>query len=471
MGQEIRSAQFKPRDFRAFSARLTSETEALRQRFLEQAFTCASPVGGFELEAWLVDKEAVPVPENIEFLELLSNPEVVPELSLFNFEINVVPQILRGAALARFHQNLRFNWEHCRRVAKQNERNVMAIGVHPVIDDAQLVPANMSQSQRYKALNEQIFAMRQQRPIGIDIHGRQHLELVHHDVMLEAATTSFQIHLQVEQRHAVRTYNAAQIVSGPLVGLSANAPYLFGVDVCAESRIPLFEQSVDLGENYKQRVTFGSGYVKASLMECFQENIDAYPVLIPASKFADDGDFAHVRLHNGTIWRWNRPLIGFNDDGSPHLRIENRVVPAGPTMVDMIANAAFYWGLVQSLVDDALAPESRLPFAAARDNFYAAVRDGLDCDITWLDGKRYGCCELLVQELLPRARDGLYAQGIDGADISRYLDVLVHRVESRQNGTTWQRRWVEKHGHDMTGLSQAYLEKQSSDTPVHEWTL
>ncbi len=471
MGQEISSAQFKPRDFRAFAARLASETDRLRQLFAAQAFECESPVGGFELEAWLVDKQAVPVPENVGFLAQLSNPEVVPELSLFNFEINVAPQILRGAALARFHQNLRFNWEHCRRVAKQDERNVMAIGVHPAIDDGQLVPENMSQSQRYKALNAQIFAMRQQRPLAIDIHGRQHLELVHHDVMLEAATTSFQIHLQVEQRHAVRTYNAAQIVSGPLVALSANAPYLFGVDVCAESRIPLFEQSIDLGEKYKPRVTFGTDYVQSSLMECFQENIDAYPVLIPASQFSDDGDFAHLRLHNGTIWRWNRPLIGFNADGRPHLRIENRVVPAGPTMVDMIANAAFYWGVVHTLSREQVPPEGRLAFAATRDNFYSATRDGFDCELTWLNGKRYACCDLLKQELLPMAREGLYALGIDGADISRYLDVLSQRIDNQQNGTNWQRRWVAKHGHDMRGLSQAYLDKQSSDAPVHEWTI
>ena len=306
-------------------------------------------MGGFEVEAWLVDKEALPAPINEQFLAQLHDPLVVHELASFNIELNVMPQALQGNALRKLHDELTQVWDKCRTTAAGMHADIMAIGVHPGVSEDMLTPKNMSNSMRYRALNEQVIALREGKPLALDIRGRDHMEKTHHDVMLEAGTTSFQIHLQVAQDDAVRAYNASLLASAPLVAASANAPFIFGYDLWDESRIPLFQQAVDIGDQYQKRVTFGRDYVRGSLFSCFTENIEDYPVLIPVLIEETPERLPHLRFHNGTIWRWHRPLIGFNGDGSPHLRIENRVTPAGPATADMIANAAMYWGLVQAL--------------------------------------------------------------------------------------------------------------------------
>ena len=471
MGQEISRRRFSSDDFTEFTKRLQNETRQLGHLFRKNAFHCDHHVGGFELEAWLVDRHALPVPENANFLDRLANPEVVPELSRFNFEINVEPLILRRGALSNFHRNLEKNWTHCRDVAIKSDINVMAIGIHPALRENQLTLKNMSESQRYRALNQQVLEMRDKEPITLDIRGREHLNTTHRNVMLEAATTSFQIHLQVHQEQAVRAYNAAQIVSAPLVAISANSPYVFGSDIWDESRIPVFEQAVDTGAAAERcRVTFGRRYVRGSLFNCFKENLKHYPVLIP-SNLGDDDTLPHLRLHNGTIWRWNRPLIGYDASGRPHLRIENRVIPSGPTIVDMIANAAFFWGLVEALLRQPTAQESQLRFAAMRENFYAAARESLNCSMVWLNGKKIPADELILRDLLPLAKVGLESLEISASDIKKYLGIIEMRAAVKQNGARWQREWVARHGRDMGQLSAAYLERQQTGKPVHEWTI
>jgi gamma-glutamyl:cysteine ligase YbdK (ATP-grasp superfamily) len=180
---------------------------------------------------------------------------------------------------------------------------------------------------------------------------------------------------------------------------------------------------------------------------------------------------SHLRLHNGTIWRWNRPLIGFDYDGIPHLRIEHRVVPGGPTIADVIANAALFFGLMQVLMTQANPPEHELAFATARDNFYAAAHHGLDAQVAWLDGRRGSIQALFADQLLPQARAGLASLEIDAADIDRYLGIIEARVRSGQTGSAWQRTWVERHGRDMAALTHAYRLRQDGQTPVHEWSL
>ncbi|MDX2457745.1 MAG: glutamate--cysteine ligase, partial [Gammaproteobacteria bacterium] len=307
------------------------------------------------------------------------------------------------------------------------------------------------------------------------INGREHLRVAHNNVMLEAATTSFQLHLKVHPRVASRACHAALSVSAPLVAVAANSPYLFGHDLWSETRIPLFEQSVAVGgfagasHGPMRRVTFGSGYVRHSIFECFVENEQHYPLLLPM-QFHDGLDqMSHVRLHNGTIWRWNRPLIGFDYDGIPHLRIEHRVIPGGPTIVDMIANAAMFYGLMQALMTAEVPPEQQLPFAMARDNFYAAAQHGLDAHVTWLDGQRSNVQQLLLEQLLPMARQGLEQLEIDRDDINRYLGIIEARARSRQTGTVWQRAYVERHGDDLAAMTNAYYAHQETGTPVHEW--
>ena len=477
MGQEITATQFTPGDFEEFSARLDAETRLLEEWFRAGAFSARDRMGGYELEAWLVDGASNPAPVNDVFLQKLDNAMVVPELARFNVELNDHPQHLWGSAFSRFEASLGATWQQCARVADDIDAHLVMIGILPTVRAHELCPENMSDLKRYRALNEQVLRLREGRPLELDINGVEHLKTHHHSVMLEAATTSFQLHLKVRQDRALRAYNASIIASAPLVALSANSPYLFGHDLWDETRIPLFEQAVAVGglagasHGPLRRVTFGSGYVRESVLECFVENEQHYPVLLPMRYHESPEQMAHVRLHNGTIWRWNRPLIGFDYDGIPHLRIEQRVVPAGPTVADMIANAAFYFGLVQALMTQEVPPEQLLPFAVARDNFYSAAHRGMDTHVTWLDEKRSTARTLILDALLPLARAGLAQLEIDRDDIDRYLWIIEARVASGQTGAAWQRGWTARHGKDPAGLTAAYREQQDTGRPVHEWVL
>mgnify|MGYP001817372514 FL=1 len=317
-------------------------------------------------------------------------------------------------------------------------------------------------------------ALRDGRPLAVEIEGDVALATTHPDVMLEAATTSFQIHLQCRPERAVRDFNASLVASAPIVAASANSPFLFGHTLWDETRIPLFEQAVDVGERYPSRVSFGRDYVHESLLEIFEENQKDHLILLPAVQDVPPEKFSHVRFHNGTLWRWNRPLIGFDFDGQVHLRIEHRVVPAGPTIKDCIANAAFYYGLVYGLATWKQPVETRLPFELARDNFYSAARYGLNARILWAgeQGEReVGMRELIVDELLPLARRGLESQDIPSAEIDEYLDIIGARVDSSQNGAAWQRRWVAMHGPDLHAMLKEYRTQQDRGLPVHAWSL
>ncbi len=474
MGQDISGGRYQKHDFDAFRARLQEETQGLHEALAARGFGDGSRSGGYEVEAWLIDRALRPAPVNEEFLAALDDPMVVPELSSFNFELNTEPRLLRGDALRRMHEDLDRLWSRCCETAAQLDTQLLAVGILPTVREDDLVLENMSRRPRYRALNEQILRMRRGEPIRLDIAGRETLDVTHQDVMLEAAATSFQIHLKVGLEEAVRCFNASVILSAPMVAACANSPFLFGRDLWDETRIPLFEQAVSVRSTRSRgadRVTFGSAYAQESLLEFFDENLARYDVLLPEPLHEEPGRFAHVRLHNGTIWRWNRPLIGFDGDGRPHLRIEHRVVPSGPSLVDMIANAALYFGLVQALADMPQAPETQLGFERARANFYNAARQGLNAHITWLDGEIVPVQPLLVEELIPLAREGLLSQGFDGADIDFYMTIVQDRVSSWCNGTAWQRAWVEAHGREMKALTSAILRAQHGRAPVHEWEI
>jgi hypothetical protein len=323
-----------------------------------------------------------------------------------------------------------------------------------------------------RALNDQIFSLRHGRPLTLDIQGRDRLELEWEDVMLEAAATSFQIHLKVPPEKGARVYNASKVLSGPMVAIAANSPYLFGRDLWDETRVPLFEQAVSVGGPILQeRVSFGFRYAERSILETFRANADHYPVLLPHVMDEPADQLAHLRLHNGTIWRWNRPLIGFGESGRPHLRIEHRVVPAGPTVADAFANAALYFGAVADLSEAADPPELRLPFLQARTGFYTCAREGLSAEIQWLDGHIRPVTEIIGKDLLPRARRGLVSLGIDPDEIDHWLGIVERRLALRRTGARWQRAWVERYGPDMPALAEGYLERQQAGLPVSEWKL
>lgn len=473
MGQEIKSAHFRDEDFTEFRHRLAVETELLARWLEEGVFADTGGVGGYELEAWLVDGQGYPAPVNAEFLERLDSPLVVPELARFNVEINESPHRLEGAVLSRMHAELKAGWERCQAVAGTMGARLAAVGILPTVRRADLNLGNMSDLKRYRALNEQIFRLRHGAPIHLAIEGPDPLDLLHEDVMLESAATSFQIHLKAAAADAASLFNASKILSAPLVAITANSPFLFGHALWQETRIPLFEQAVSVGaSDYGRRVSFGRAFVQRSMIECFVANLEHYPVLLPRLADEPPEQLAHLRLHNGTIWRWNRPLIGFDNTGRPHLRIEQRVIPAGPTITDMVANAAFYFGAVTALARELRNGADRgLAFEQARANFYAAARYGMDTDITWLDGGSGKVRDLVAERLLPQAADGLRSLGIAAADTEAWLGVISERVRTGRTGAWWQKAWTEAHGLDMERLTEAYLVRQATDAPVHTWTV
>lgn len=477
MGEEIQSSQFGEADHARFQAALIAETEILSRYFATERFDPEGGMAGFELEAWLIDSLYRPTSLNDEFLRLFDNPLASPELASFNVEVNGTPRPLKGHVFSAMHNELNETWQRCQQTAARLDAQVVMTGILPTVENEDLNLANMSRMERYRALNREVVRMRRGKPIVLDINGHEHLKLTHRDVMLESAATSFQIHLQMAPTEAVRLFNASIALSAPLLALSANSPYLFGKDLWDETRIPLFEQSVAVGgfDGAKfgpiRRVSFGSGYVRYSLMEFFEENLQHYPILLPVALDEKPEQFAHLRLHNGTIWRWNRPLVGFDATGRPHLRLEQRVVPAGPTVIDEIANAAFFYGAVTELARQELPIESQLEFDRARDNFYNAARLGLRSVSSWTGEKQLPVRELILKHLLPMAATGLDRLGVASGDRDQYLDIIAQRVESGINGAAWQRAWVEKHGRDMRALTAAYLKHQLTGEPVHTWTV
>ena len=475
MGQEISLSHFDEGDFTSFHQKLEQETILLDRLIAQKNCSHRDPVAGFEIEAWLVDKNMRPSPINKHFLATLNDPLASTELAKFNIEFNCLPEPLTGNVFSGLHQQLQSTWGKACQHSESLDHKVVMIGILPTLKQEDLHLGNMSDMHRYRALNEQILHTRGE-PIHIDINGAEHLKIDHHDVMLEAATTSFQTHIQLPLQIAHHFYNASIIASAPMVALCANAPFLFGKELWHESRIPLFEQAVASGgfggaaQGPLKRVSFGSDYARHSIIECFQENLLHFPILLPVDQNSAAEAFEHLRLHNGTIWRWNRPLIGFDEDGTPHIRVEHRTPAAGPSVIDSIANAAFYYGLAKNICDEIIPKGLPLPFAQAKDNFYQSARYGLDSTIIWFDGTKHRLQHLLTSELLPRAISGLRSLGVCDSEIDGYLDIIRQRIATKQNGCQWQRHYISQHNHDFAEMTRTYLKNQNSGNPVSDWT-
>lgn len=474
MGQEISLTHFEESDFQSFHQKLEQETLLLNRLLEQKACSLRKPVAGFEIEAWLVDNAMRPSPINKQYLESLNDPLASVELAKFNIELNSDPIPLTDDVFDRLHSQLQSTWTKARQHAESLDHHVVMIGILPTLAQADLTLGNMSDMHRYRALNEQILQARG-KPIHIDIGGIEHLKFEHHDVMLESATTSFQTHIQLPIAIAHHYYNASIIASAAMVALCANSPFLFGKELWHETRIPLFEQAIETGgydgasHGPIRRVSFGSGFARHSIIECFQENLAHFPILLPVNQNTATESFAHLRLHNGTIWRWNRPLVGFDEDGTPHIRVEHRTPAAGPTVIDAIANAAFYYGLAQNICDEIINKGLPLTFAQAKDNFYQAARYGLDGVIVWFDGSKHRLDQLLHAELLPRAVSGLQSFGVAPSGIDAYLGIIRHRIASKQNGCCWQRRYISENNPDFTEMTRLYLKNQNNGNPVSEW--
>lgn len=473
MGEEIDRTEFTAAERRRFEGALAEEVALFARTARTGGLARAGFVVGFEVEAWLVDHGLVPAPINAKLLAALNDPMVVPELSRFNVELNGTPRRLEAGALSVIAEELDATWRKCLHVSHAMDATLVLIGILPTIRQSDLTIENVSTPRRYAALNEMILEERGGRPIVLDIDSEEALHVEHRDVMLEAATTSFQVHLQVPAEAMVRVYNASLVASGPLLAAGTNSPFLFGHTLWHETRVPLFEQATATHRRgtprEDRRVTFGSGFLRESVAEYFEDVVARFPVLLPLERDPDPAQFSHLRLHNGTVWNWNRPLIGFDDDGTPHVRVEQRVLPAGPSLPDMVANAAFWIGLVSTLSTLERPPEADVPFMSAREGFEDAARRGLDAQVVWLDGRRHPVRDLLLEEAIPAARLGLRLHGLSEAEVEYWIGIVEQRVRSRVTGSEWQRTWIQKHGRDFQRMLAAYLENQRSGAPVHEW--
>ena len=489
MGENVVSQQFTGADRARFRAKVHRCLDVFAEMLGNATFDTDDPLTGLEVELHLVDEAGDPALKNMQALEAIANPAFQTELGQFNLEFNVAPQRLAGNGLAGYEDVLRASLNAAEEKAAAVGAHMVMIGILPTLREAHMTWDSISPNPRYRLLGEQILAARGE-DVEIDIAGNDHLHVTADSILPEAACTSFQLHIQVSPESFANYWNAAQAVAGVQLAIGANAPFLFGRQLWHETRIPLFKQATDTRsaelktQGVRPRVWFGERWI-TSVFDLFEENVRYFPALLPivgdedpAEVFAAGGvpTLAELRLHNGTIYRWNRQVYDIAST-APHLRVENRVLAAGPTVVDMVANAAFYFGIVRALAEQDRPVWSQLAFATADENFVAGARDGIDAQVYWPGVGQVPVTELVLRRLLPMAAAGLQEWGVDDALIGRYLGVIEGRCKAHTNGAEWwNRQWAAHHGGSSTdrfdvlrGILGRYRDQMHSNTPVHQW--
>jgi len=474
---------------RVFTKALLKDLQALERMLKEGLIESGVRRFGCEQEMFLVDQAWRPSPVAMEVLDRLDGEAFTTELARFNLEMNVEPMMLGGGCLSALQVNIEELLDMVREAASGVGADVVLAGILPTLGKSDLTLDNITPMPRYYALNERLTRMRG-GAYRLQLEGHDELQIEHDSVMLEACNSSCQVHLQVDAAEFAAMYNVAQAMTGPVLAAAVNSPVLFGKRLWAETRIALFRQSVDTRSTsvhlreFSSRVRFGDRWVKESVTELFEEDIAQFRVLLALETVEDPfeqlaaGDIPRLealQLHNGTVYRWNRPCYGISD-GKPHLRIECRVLPAGPTVVDEVANAAFWIGMVLGAKSQYGDITERLSFDDAKYNFLAAARQGLNAGFHWVDGQRVSAPELILGTLIPLARAGLEAH-IDRAEIDKYLGVIHDRVESRGTGSDWMIRSLSEmkergtRSERMTALTAAIASRQRERKPCHEWAL
>lgn len=444
---------------------------------------------GAEQEMFLIDKSGRPAGKAVEVLAALDNPSFTTELARFNLEANLPPYQFGGDCLKRMRGDLDRLTGLARVAAESRNCDVLLTGILPTLQMSDLGLDNMTPVPRYRALND---AMVQARggDFTVGIKGIDELYVEHDNVMLESCNTSFQVHFQVGPAEFAKLYNLAQAVSGPVLAAAVNSPLLLGKRLWHETRIALFRHSVDdrnaalQARGRKARVRFGDKWIDDSVLEIFREDIARFRVVL-APEFGEDplervarGEapaLSALRLHNGTVYRWNRACYGVHE-GKAHLRIENRILPAGPTVLDEVANAAFFFGLMAGIADRHTDIREVISFDDVRANFIAAARHGLRAQFTWIGGRTSTAQALIRNELLPMARDGLLSHGLDAADVDEYLGVIHDRVEAGTTGAQWMLDSFARMDRNSLpiersrALTRAIHARQWTGGPVHTWT-
>jgi gamma-glutamyl:cysteine ligase YbdK (ATP-grasp superfamily) len=488
MGRDIEPIKISGEDRRKYREKLRRSLDVFDRMLRESIFDPSLSLVGQEIELNLVDDRGQPSMRNAAVLDAIANPAWATELGQFNIEINMPPRELAGAALAGLEDEIRADLNAADSKARGSGSRLVMVGILPTLRQDDVNESTLSANARYRVMNEQIFAARGE-DLRISIEGSEQL-LTHADsITPEAACTSVQLHLQVSPEEFASYWNAAQAIAGVQVALGANSPFLFGRQLWHETRITLFEQATDTRpEELKQqgvrpRVWFGERWI-TSVFDLFEENIRYFPALLPICEDEDplavlQGGSAprleEMTLHNGTIYRWNRPVYAAVD-GKPHLRVENRVLPAGPSVADTMANAAFYYGLVRALAEAQRPIWTQMSFATAAENLHSAARHGLDAQLYWPGLGEAPAPELVLRRLLPLAREGLTRWGVRHADADRLLGIIEQRCLTGQTGASWQVATVEAaqggasdRGEALRLMTQQYIEQMHTNEPVHAW--
>jgi CBS domain-containing protein/gamma-glutamyl:cysteine ligase YbdK (ATP-grasp superfamily) len=491
MGQQDVRKDSDEAALREFTQHLIKDVRALERMLSEGMFETGVRRIGAEQELFLVDERGKPAPIIDEVLEHNTDERIVTELTRFNLEFNMDPITFGGDCLSQMEEANRALLRKVRKMVQQVGGEIIQTGILQTIQLAELTLDYMTPRARYYALNDAITRLRG-GPGQFQIRGVDELFMKHDTIMLEGCNTSFQTHFQVSPDEFPRFYNIAQVVAGPCLAAATNSPFLFGKRLWRETRIALFEQAVDTRSSnlylreMSPRVHFGSGWVKESVTEIFKEDISRFRVLITTDleegnplDVLEEGripDLEALQLHNGTVYRWNRACYGITD-GKPHLRIENRILPSGPSTVDQIANAAFWFGLVGGLANTYDDIAEVMDFDDTKSNFIAAARHGLASQFAWIEGRQVPAHELILDDLLPLAEDGLRSSDIDEDDIDRYLGIIEERVRARRTGSQWQLNSLAEmskdasRGERLSALVAGMIRRQKEGKPVHEWSL
>ncbi|HEY7223330.1 MAG TPA: glutamate--cysteine ligase [Micromonosporaceae bacterium] len=487
---------FSRQDYVAYRRRLQRNVDVFAQILDRFQFDEDRPMTGIELEICLVDGEFQPAMRNKELLALLTAGELSgvfqEEIGQFNIEQNIPPRLLGGTGLWEYEEYLRKTFDAAYGIAGNLGVGLVMIGILPTVTPEHTVMENVSSNPRYRALNTQFMAALGD-DVSIDVQGRgEHLQVRTESIMPEAVNSAFQLHLQVTPATFATHWNASQAIAGVQVAVGANSPFLFGRRLWDETRVINFEQSADTrpeelrNQGVRPRVWFGERWI-TSVFDLIEENIRYFPPLLPIVHSEDPDDalaagrvpyLGDLRLHNGTVYRWNRPVYDIGPDNKPHLRVENRVLSAGPTVVDMIANAAFYFGLARTLATANRPVWSQLTYGAARRNFYEAAKYGLAATQVWPRLGEVAATDLVLEKLLPAAADGLSAYRVEPAVRDRLLGIIERRCDTGVNGAVWQTRTVaafEARGMDRSAalreMLRRYVAHMQTNEPVHTWPI
>ena len=489
MGEDVAARVFSREDRQRYRAKVKRCLDVFARMLTEARFDADHRSIGLEIELNLTDDDGRPAMRNAAVLEAIADPDFQTELGQFNVEINIPPRRLSETVFSELEATVREDLNEAEGKARRAGGRMVMIGILPTVDEQHMGAEGFSDNPRYTLLNEQIFAARGE-DLHIAIDGVERLSTYANTILPEAACTSVQLHQQVDPSAFADHWNAAQAIAGIQLAVGANSPFLFGRELWRETRIALFEQATDTrpeelkAQGVRPRVWFGERWI-TGIFDLFEENVRYFSALLP---LVDDEDpeamlergevpsLPELRLHNGTVYRWNRPIYEVVRS-RPHLRVENRVLPAGPTVVDIVANAAFYYGLVRVLAAEERPVWSAMSFSAAEENFNRGARDGLEARVYWPGLGEVPVAELVVHRLLPIAAAGLDAFGVAPADRDRLLGIIERRCVTGRNGAVWQAEAFH-HCYDerrldrsdaLREMTRAYRERMHSNVPVHEW--